>query len=74
VRGLFTLAKKTADVAFLLVTAIFAYWNLRYPASGIEIRGLRLAFQLVLYVEIAFLYALESLFFEYGELRSDGPG
>ncbi|MBZ5677216.1 MAG: hypothetical protein LAP61_23475 [Acidobacteriia bacterium] len=72
-RAIFTPAKKTADIAFLLIMAIFVCWNLWRPASAMEIPGLHLVLRLVLCVEIAFLYGLESLFFEYGELRSEGP-
>jgi hypothetical protein len=73
-RAIFTPAKKTADIAFLVIMAIFAYWSLWRPGSAMEIPGLRFAFQIVLDVEIAFLYGLELLFFEYGELCIHRPG
>lgn len=69
-RGTFTPAKKTVDIAFLL-TVLLTYWNLWRPGSVPEVSGLRFVIQLVLESEIALLYGLESLFFEYGELRTD---
>jgi len=72
-REIFPLAKKIVDTAFLL-TVLLTYWNLLHSASAPKIPGSRFAFQVVLDVEVAFLYALEALFFEYGELRTHRPG
>jgi hypothetical protein len=74
-RGTFTPVKKTVDIAFLL-TVLLTYWNLWYlwrPGSAPGVPGLRFVIQLVLESEIALLYGLESLFFEYGELRTNSP-
>ena len=60
-RGILTPAKKFADLTFVL-TIIFACWNVWPPGSAPKISGLHLAVQLVMHVEIAFLYGLESLF------------
>ena len=72
-REIFPLAKKIVDVAFLL-TVLLTYWNFWHSASAPKIPGSRFAFQVVLDVEVALLYALEALFFEYGELRTYPPG
>jgi len=65
--------QKIVDVGFLL-TVLLTYWNLWHPVSAPNVPGLRFAFQLVMDMEIALLYALEALFFEYGELRTHSPG